>query len=75
MVVAAHPVAATVMLVQAHEVLSQQTPGQTAAHVPPQVNTLLPVHAVGRTTVHAPVVKSQHLPVQGFAAQVLVGPL
>jgi hypothetical protein len=60
--------------VQAHEVVSQQTPGHAVAQVPPQVNTFGKTHAAGATTVHAAFTTLQHLPVQGLGAQVLAGP-
>jgi hypothetical protein len=62
---AAHPPMRTAEQAQ---LVSQQTPGQTVAQVPPQVK--LPTQAAGATTVHAPVVVLQHLPVQGLGVQV-----
>jgi hypothetical protein len=71
---AAQPVAAVVIEVQAQVLVEQQTPGQTAAHVPPQVKTLGEVQLAGGTTVQAPLVLLQHLPVQGLGVQVLAAP-
>jgi hypothetical protein len=54
--------------------VEQQTPGQAAAQVPPQVNTFGATQEAGATTVQTPVVELQHLPVQGLGEQTLVRP-
>jgi hypothetical protein len=55
-------------------VVLQQTPGQAAAQVPPQVKAFGAAQFAGATTVQTPVVELQHLPVQGLGEQVLVMP-
>jgi hypothetical protein len=52
-------------------VVLQQTPGQAAAQVPPQVKAFGAAQFAGATTVQTPVVELQHLPVQGLGEQVL----
>jgi hypothetical protein len=69
---AAQPVTPTAA--QAQLVVEQQTPGQAAAQVPPQVNTFGATQEAGATTVQTPVVELQHLPVQGLGEQTLVRP-
>jgi hypothetical protein len=60
--------------VQAHVVGLQQTPGQAAAHVPPQVKTPGGRQAPRVVTEQTPEIASQHLPVQGIGLQVLAKP-
>jgi hypothetical protein len=50
--------------------LSQHTPGQGEAQVPPQVNALGAAQEAGTVTVQTPVTLLQHLPVQGDGVQV-----
>jgi hypothetical protein len=62
---------ATLTLVQAQLLLSQQTPGHGDAQVPLQVNVFGAMHEVGAMTEQAPVAALQHLPMQGVGVQVV----
>jgi hypothetical protein len=63
-----HPPTATAL--QAQLMLSQQTPGQGEEQVPLQVKTFGAAQPVGDWIVQAPVLKLQHLPMQGVGLQV-----
>lgn len=56
------------------QLASQQTPGQAAAQVLPQVKVPIAAHVTEFTSVQAPVVELQHLPTQGLGEQTLVAP-